>query len=83
MKVILNVAENYKPNENDLFIYKNGQWCVNNFECVCYEYNNKIKELEKEFNTLKDQHNELKKSFSDLQGKYNKVLDIIKENIEK
>lgn len=74
MKVILNVAENFKPNDKDLLVYdaNKGMWTVTNFNAISKDLIKRINELD---NTIARQ----KMRLSNMGDKLIKMLNIIEE----
>lgn len=77
MKIIVNVAENYKPANKDMLVYndKDKVWEVRNFDVICKDQNKKIVDLTNEVV-------QMRLKFANLSNKFDKVLDIVKEVVK-
>lgn len=75
MKIILNVAERFIPNKNDILVYNGKNWEVENIANLVAKQDQKIDELSSKCDEM-----ELK--FTTLNNKFNKLLDIVKEHIK-
>lgn len=77
MKVIINVAENYQPNDKDLLVYnsKEERWCVVNIDHLLKEQQKKIVRQSAELEMLKEEFKKVSQNF-------NETLEILKEHLK-
>lgn len=77
MKVIINVAENYQPNDKDLLVYnsKEERWCVVNIDHLLKEQQKNIVRQSAELEMLREEFKKVSQNF-------NETLEILKEHLK-
>ena len=77
MKVIINVAENYQPNDKDLLVYnsKEERWCVVNIDHLLKVQQKNIVRQSAELEMLREEFKKVSQNF-------NETLEILKEHLK-